>query len=172
MNFVRTVQFCIRTIYVKNIPPSTPRSIPFLPILPPNAAMHYNGTCCSKSAVKSLPEPWILPSQQWMSVTSPLQYTVKQHYFTPCLQQHWRTSRLGHVRKALCGTAAVQITPNRRTQCDFGTRALAETTTVSGVASHDGSSSCAINAWTTYMVPLWDTTWLLVFRFVPQCCYI
>jgi hypothetical protein len=107
-----------------------------------------------------------------MSVTSPLQYTVKQHYFTPCLQQHWHTLWLGRVRKALWGTAAVQITAIRRTQCDSGARVLAETTTISGVASQDGSPSCAINAWTNYMVSLWDTTWLLVFRFVPQCCYI
>lgn len=143
-----------------------PLCIPFL------ALTCYNGTCYSISAVKSLPETWILPSQQWISVTSPLQYTVKRHYFTPCLQQHWRTSRLGRVRKALWGTAAVEITPVRRTQCDSGARVLAETTTVSGVASQDGSPSCTINAWTTYMVPLWDTTWSLVFRFVPQCCYI
>jgi len=132
----------------------------------------YNSTCHRMSAVKSLPEPWILPSQQWISVTSPLQFTVKQHCFTPCLQQHWRTSWLGRVQKALWDTAAVQITPIWRTQRDSGARVLAETTTVSGVVSQDGSSSCATNAWTSYMVPLWDTTWLLAFRFVPQCCYI
>jgi hypothetical protein len=142
-----------------------PLCIPFL------ALTCYNGTWNSISAVKLLSETWILPSQQWMSVTSPLQYTVKRHYFTPCRQQHWRTSRLGRVRNALWDTAAVEITPIRRTQCDSGARVLAETTTVSGVASQDGSHSYAIKAWTTYMVPLWDTTWLLAFRFVPQCCY-
>lgn len=178
MNLVRTLKFCIRKIHVKNNPPSTPKSVSFrfyhqtLLCLPFLSLTCYNGTCYSMSAVEFLPEPWILPSQQWISVTSPLQYTVKQHYFTPCLQQHWRTSRLGSVRKALWDTAAVQISPVRRTHCDSGTRVLAETTTVSGVVSQDGSPSCAINAWTTYMVPLWDTTWLLVFRFVPQCCYI
>jgi hypothetical protein len=132
----------------------------------------YNGTRSSMSAVRYLPETQNVPSQQWMSVTSPLQYTVKQHYFTPCLQQHWRSSRRGRVQKALWDTAAVQITPIRRTQCDSGARVLAETTTISGVASQDGSPSCAMKAWTTYMVRLWGTTWLLVLRFVPQCCYI
>jgi len=39
MHLVRTLKFCIRKIYIKNIPPSTPKSVSFLPILPSNAPM-------------------------------------------------------------------------------------------------------------------------------------